>query len=201
MALTRLGLNQSINLSTNTTGNLNLASQVTGTLATGNGGTGATSFAPGKLLQVQHTNYTTSTTLQDQGYNTTGVTCAITPSATNSKIFGMFKLQARGHNLTSSYEWGYGCNVERTGGATGRIFEEKGGSGQAYSTYFIANDSGVNTNISQHSSFSFLDTTHNTTSAITYTVFAKTQSGNQAVIFQNASPGFPSQFTLMEIAA
>ena len=39
MALTRLGLNQAINLATNTTG----------TLAVGNGGTGATSFAPGKL--------------------------------------------------------------------------------------------------------------------------------------------------------
>jgi len=47
MALTRLGLNQAVNLATNTTGNLNLASQVTGTLATGNGGTGATSFTAG----------------------------------------------------------------------------------------------------------------------------------------------------------
>jgi hypothetical protein len=37
MALTRLGLNQSINL----------ASNVTGTLATGNGGTGATSYTAG----------------------------------------------------------------------------------------------------------------------------------------------------------
>ena len=44
MALTRLGPNQAINLSTNTTGNLNLASQVTGTLPTANGGTGATSI-------------------------------------------------------------------------------------------------------------------------------------------------------------
>ena len=43
MALTRLGLNQSINL----------ASNVTGTFATGNGGTGATSFSPGKVLQVK----------------------------------------------------------------------------------------------------------------------------------------------------
>ena len=42
MALTRLGLNQSINLATN----------ITGTLATGNGGTGATSFSPGKILQI-----------------------------------------------------------------------------------------------------------------------------------------------------
>jgi hypothetical protein len=41
MALTRLGLNQAVNLSSN----------VTGTLATGNGGTGATSFAPGKFYK------------------------------------------------------------------------------------------------------------------------------------------------------
>ena len=54
MALTRLGLNQAINLATNTTGNLNLASQVTGTLATGNGGTGATSFTAGITMADQY---------------------------------------------------------------------------------------------------------------------------------------------------
>ena len=32
--------------------NLDLTSSVTGTLPTGNGGTGATSFAPGKVKQV-----------------------------------------------------------------------------------------------------------------------------------------------------
>jgi len=41
MALTRLGLNQAINLATN----------VTGTLATGNGGTGATRLLKLKLLK------------------------------------------------------------------------------------------------------------------------------------------------------
>ena len=189
MALTRVGLNQSINLATNDTG----------TLATGNGGTGATSFSPGKVLQVQHTNYNTTNNIANRGYETTGLTCAITPSATNSKIFGMFKLQCRGHNVTSSYEWGYSCKVTRTGGATGDIFEEKAAEGESYSTYFIANDSGVNTNIAQHSSFQFLDTTHNTTSAITYTVFAKAQSANEGALFQNGN--FPSQFTLMEFAA
>jgi len=43
MALTRLGLNQSINL----------ASNVTGTLATGNGGTGGTSFTAGITMYDQ----------------------------------------------------------------------------------------------------------------------------------------------------
>jgi len=50
MALTRLGPNQLINL----------ASNVTGTLPAGNGGTGSTTFSPGKILQVQNFNTTTS---------------------------------------------------------------------------------------------------------------------------------------------
>ena len=37
----------------------------------------------GKLLQIQHTNYNTAVSTSDQGYVTTGLTCAITPSATN----------------------------------------------------------------------------------------------------------------------
>tara|TARA_R100001443_G_scaffold14829_3_gene24739 strand:- start:8402 stop:8926 length:525 start_codon:yes stop_codon:yes gene_type:complete len=169
---------------------LNLAQGVTGTLPNAN-------FSGGKLLQVQHTNYTTSANISNQGYVTTGLTCAITPSATNSKIFAMFKLQCRGHSITSSYEWGYSCKVTRTGGATGDIFEEKSGAGESYSTYYTTSANTVHH--AQHSSFQFLDATHNTTSAITYTVFAKSQSGNEAAGFQNGN--FPSQFTLMEIAA
>ena len=76
MALTRLGLNQSINL----------ASNVTGTLATGNGGTGATSFSPGKILKIQ----SSAPTLDS---NTTSATFATyhtdsyTPVASNSTLF------------------------------------------------------------------------------------------------------------------
>ena len=48
MAITRLGANQSVNL----------ASNVTGTLPTANGGTGATSFTSGKLLQEVNSSMT-----------------------------------------------------------------------------------------------------------------------------------------------
>ena len=77
MALTRLGLNQAINLATN----------VTGTLATGNGGTGATSFSPGKIAQVTvgSTN-TTKTVSNDNGWYDTNLTGSITPSASDSKV-------------------------------------------------------------------------------------------------------------------
>jgi isoaspartyl peptidase/L-asparaginase-like protein (Ntn-hydrolase superfamily) len=81
MALTRLGLNQSINL----------ASNVTGTLATGNGGTGATSFSPGKVGQVINAQQgyfqTNSTSFVD-----TGLTASITPSATSSKVLVVVSL-------------------------------------------------------------------------------------------------------------
>ncbi len=76
MALTRLGLNQSINLATN----------VTGTLATGNGGTGATSFAPGKILQIQTGEYNTEVVSNSQSLTDTGLSATITLSSTSSKV-------------------------------------------------------------------------------------------------------------------
>ena len=42
-------------------GNINLTSQVTGALPTANGGTGATSFSPGKILQVVQATHGTQT--------------------------------------------------------------------------------------------------------------------------------------------
>ena len=51
MALTRIGLNQSINL----------ASNVTGTLATGNGGTGATSFNPTSFVKISKSTISSGT--------------------------------------------------------------------------------------------------------------------------------------------
>ena len=76
MALTRLGLNQAINL----------ASNVTGTLATGNGGTGATSFSPGKVLQVVSSTFSTQTDSSSTSFADTGMSLSITPSSTSSKI-------------------------------------------------------------------------------------------------------------------
>jgi len=96
MAITRIGPNQSINL----------ASNITGTLATGNGGTGATSFAPGKVLQtvtaLDGTNR--ATTSETFGLNSSTLTLNITPSATSSKILitcsAMLYISAQAARLT-----------------------------------------------------------------------------------------------------
>ena len=83
MALTRLGLNQAINL----------ASNVTGTLATGNGGTGATSFSPGKTLQVVKSSVTTSateTTSSTAVEIDSNLRCTLTPASASSKFMVQF---------------------------------------------------------------------------------------------------------------
>ena len=95
MALTRLGPNQSVNL----------ASNVTGTLPTGNGGTGATSFAPGKILQIVQgsTTYSKTNSTQDSytdAESSSGVTwvTSITPTSTSNKILIIASL------MTNLYE-------------------------------------------------------------------------------------------------
>ena len=77
MALTRLGPNQSVNL----------ASNVTGTLPTANGGTGATSFVKGKVLQVAYGSTSTAVSVSSNTYTDTGFTTSITPTATDNHIY------------------------------------------------------------------------------------------------------------------
>jgi len=96
MALTRLGLNQSINL----------ASNVTGTLATGNGGTGATSFAPGKLVQVKRANITYTGGGTASSYGGLATNTITNPGGTEIKITG-FSATA-GNILVCSWQYGGG---------------------------------------------------------------------------------------------
>jgi hypothetical protein len=69
-------------------GSIDLTSKVTGTLPTGNGGTGATSFAPGKVLQALGTSDNTKRSTSSTSFvDITGLSIAITPSSTSSKIY------------------------------------------------------------------------------------------------------------------
>lgn len=75
MALTRLGPNQLINL----------ASNVTGTLPAGNGGSGRT-VTTGNVLQVVEATNNTQATTTSTSYADTGLTANITPSSTSNKV-------------------------------------------------------------------------------------------------------------------
>ena len=62
------------------------ANAITGVIPVANGGTGATSFSPGRVLQVVSTIRATEITTSSQSYVTTNCTASITPSATSSKV-------------------------------------------------------------------------------------------------------------------
>ena len=167
MALTRLGLNQSINL----------ASNVTGTLPTGNGGTGTTSFAPGKVLQVQSTQLqaefaTSSTSFTD----VTSMAVTITPSATDSKI--LLLCNTNTHQNTNQAYWAMRWERAISGGATTNIGH--GTYGLSFARSAQAHDfwGGVG--------MTYLDSP-STTSEITYQVQASTTGSGTMNISVNSS--------------
>ena len=171
MALTRLGLNQSINL----------ASNVTGTLATGNGGTGATSFSPGKIGQVIVSSTTSNISTTSTSFAATGFTASITPSATTSKIL-------------VSVAGGKGAD-----GGAGRIhahmYSQTGGGGYSDIFTFVDDNNQDGTTYGQTYSGADLHTT-NTTSQVDYQVYIKVNQGN---VFLNNNSQL--SITLMEILA
>jgi len=103
MALTRLGLNQAVNLSTNTTGTLGVANGGTGLTSgttdqllkfTGSTTLASSAISTGKILQVTSTSVTAAVTSSTTSYaDITGYTLSITPSATSSKILFMCYIQ------------------------------------------------------------------------------------------------------------
>ena len=95
MALTRLGPNQAVNLSTNTTGNLNLTSQVTGALPVANGGTALTSgFVNGSansVVQFKKMEYNTQQCTTSTSYQDSGLTLDFTPLTADSYHYWTFQ--------------------------------------------------------------------------------------------------------------
>ena len=68
-------------------GSIDLTAKVTGTLPTGNGGTGATSFSPGKILQVVSTLFAVDTSTSSASLVATGHIATLPSLAsTSSKI-------------------------------------------------------------------------------------------------------------------
>ena len=149
MALTRLGLNQSINLATN----------VTGTLATGNGGTGATSFAPGKIGQVLQSETNSQTTVSSTTYASISLSQAITPSATSSKVLvmGYVKFSIG----TTNTDRGFGLRIRRDTTAI-----------QSSGTFYDGYHKSTNSDFIDGGRFPFMYIdTPSSTSAITYSVY------------------------------
>jgi len=183
MALTRLGLNQAVNLATN----------VTGTLATGNGGTGATSFAPGKVGQIVQAYHrgeqtTTSNTFQDF----TQLTGTITPTATSSKILVQIEITS---HIAATYVQFIDFKRSISGGSATQI----GTSTDASATQgFVYNKSLTGDLGYRRSPITWLDSPSTTSAVSYYPVMKSETNGQTAYIFNN---GNLSTIQLTEILA
>jgi len=177
MAITRLGLNQSVNL----------ASNVTGTLPTGNGGTGATSFSPGKVLQVSQDSLTSQFSTTSTSFIATGLDINFTPSSASSKVLISFMLNnyAISSNTVTFY------SLYRDSTNLGNTDEDTNGVGllRGYTNVHHGYPMGQ----------TFLDTP-NTTSQIHYEVYARTNSGTLH-IGGSGSYAVPNYIQCFEIGA
>ena len=181
MALTRLGPNNSTNIS-----GINLTSQVTGTLPTGNGGTGATSFSPGKIGQVLRSFSNTSTTIGTTTYSSISLSQAITCSATSSKVLIMGAIAASMNGTNE--DKGFGIRIRRD---TTSVFESQ--------TLYHSYHKSTNSMFIDGDKFPFfyLDSP-SSTSAITYSLRCATWNSSNVAFQPDANQ---SDIILMEVLA
>jgi len=182
MALTRIGLNQSINL----------ASNVTGTLPAANGGTGATSFSPGKILQVKSVNYSTAETITATSFTATGLTLDITPASSSNKILIICSPHIRLDRSTDNAA----CKIALYRDSTA-IMED-----DATNAYFIEFGGTSSADLRGKQSYEFLDSP-SSTSSITYKLYIANQdAGSSGQVQLNWNSGnINSSLTLMEVSA
>jgi len=180
MALTRLGPNQSVNL----------ASNVTGTLPTANGGTGATSFAAGKILNVYQAQTNSAVDVTSTSYVTIGLSQAVTPTSSSSKFLLMPKI----HYSSFGGAEGFNLKIVRaiSGGASTDInaFPTNG-------NYLRYQDAAAN--FYDYFSYDWLDSP-STASAITYSCQAAVTSGD-SVKFSGYNSQTYSMLTILEVGA
>jgi len=171
MAITRIGPNQSINL----------ASNITGTLPTGNGGTGATSFAPGKVLQVVHDAHTGVASTTSSSYQDIPLEVSITPSSSSNKILCFVNLASISTSSSS------------TSAISVRIVRDS-------SEVAVTNNFGYGqTNGANYFTLGLhKEDSPSSTSALTYKVQFKNRESNTVTI--NSYTGNNSTLTVMEIA-
>ena len=196
MALTRLGLNQAINLSTNTTGTLGVANGGTG-LASGTSGqflkfTGSTTLASaadnGKTLQVVSATAQNSSNTTSNSFVDTVTTLDITQSATSSKILVTYDSGVCYENNNYSNFYCY-ATIDRGG-------TNLSGSGSSFSGIYAYNLDQVN-DYGFNFSMNYLDSP-STTSATTYKIQWRVNNAG-AHIYYNLEG--KSTITLTEIGA
>ena len=143
-----------------------------------------TNLPAGSVLQVVNATQTTQNTTTSTSFVATGLTATITPKLASSKILVMYSAQITNTSNSSIVAHNiYRNSTPLINGTTGNnVYNMEAGTGNYVWTYC---------------NFQYLDSP-STTSATTYTIYQKTNTGTAYFIWGNGSLG---TITLMEIAA
>tara|TARA_R100001015_G_C4541225_1_gene105206 strand:- start:210 stop:746 length:537 start_codon:yes stop_codon:yes gene_type:complete len=177
MAITRIGLNQSINL----------ASNITGTLPVANGGTALTSgfingtSTPGKILQVKHDAHTGVASTTSSSYQDIPLEVSITPSSSSNKILCFVNLASIATSSSSTSAISVNIVRDSTEIAVTNNFGFGQTSGANYFTLGLHKEDSPSS-----------------TSALTYKVQFRNRESNTVTI--NSYNGNNSTLTVMEVA-
>ena len=184
MALTRLGLNQAVNLTSN----------VTGTLPVANGGTNLSSgfingtTAGGKNLQVKHFSTEVAASSTSSSYADTNLACTITPTSASNIL--LVEITQNGCAVSGSQYASLKLKLMRD--STTLVDPFSGDVGYRHP--------GTDQNRVGSSGFVYKDTTHNSTSALTYKTQLKADSGYGTVSVQTGS-AYHSSMLILEVAS
>jgi hypothetical protein len=172
---------------------IDLSKMITGTLATGNGGTGATSYSPGKIGQVVSASSTSITTTSSTSFVTTGLTVTIPSLATTSSkvLIQVDSPTCYEDNSPNSYVF---CTLYANIGSAGDTdlgaSSSKGFSGW-YESGIAYGDLGWN------ASFNFLHSPSSTADVV-YTVYFRTNTSSASYVWGLEGKG---TITAMEVLA
>ena len=172
------------------------ANAITGIIPVTNGGTGASSFSPGKVLQVVQGSTTSQSSTTSTTYQNSNLSASITPSSSSNKVLIMISQMLNTFSGSGGSGDEYGAiKWKLLRDSTDLYIPNNGNNGNGL---FFYNYDGAGQQISTLANLQYLDSP-STTSAITYkTQLAAGANGDTTVFAQWENN--KSFITLLEVA-
>jgi len=157
-----------------------------------------TGISAGKVNQMITMSSTSQTVTTASSYSDTNLTASITPSATNSKILIYITDSCQVNFNSTNNDQGMAFRIKRTiGGVNTTLVQDN----QPYEGFYSSLGSTNMSNQRQHITLHSVDTTHNTTSAITYIHQIASYRGNDGASSSSVHDNNRGNMTLIEVLA
>jgi len=180
--------------------NARSATALDATVLTGNlpAISGASLTGTGKVNQIITMNSASQTQTTGTSFIDSALTASITPSATSSKILIYITDSVQFTHTNSHTDQGMGFRIKRTISSSDATLVT---DNQPYEGFYSSQRTGSDHNRRQHMTWHYVDTTHNTTSAITYRHQFNVYRGNDNANGRSVHDNNRGNMTLIEVLA